>query len=435
MGTLTQWITTTLSNLPAVKTTQFLEMDDLVSEFGYSSAYSELMVRRMAFHQCVNLVANAVSCCEFKTFIHGEEVKGDEYYRWNYEPNANMNRAAFMDKFVTKLYEDNEVLVVSPRSDGALYVADSWNILNEEKVLKDHKYNQVSVDGFTMNKVFKEEDVLHLQLNEENMRPLIEVMYKCYEEILEYSLDSYKRSRGEKGVLTLPTTANNDKNAQTYITNIQKDFTKFSSVESAVLPLYQGMSYEELGKNKYQIETSRDIRAQMDDIVDYTARAFQIPPVLLSGTVEGLDDAVDQFLTFCVDPLCRMIQEEINRKVYGKRALEGDFMLIDTTRMRHIDLLSVATNIDKLIASGAYTINEVRELIGSEPVPDEIGDLHWLTKNYANIKTIANVSDAQGAKDALGYVPEQMKEGGEGNVDRTTTPKKKYSADDKSGQV
>jgi Ni,Fe-hydrogenase III large subunit len=63
--------------------------DDLADAFG------DLYIREMAFWSAVNLVANAVSKCEIKTFENGKEVKKQEYYLWNIEPNRNQNSSAF----------------------------------------------------------------------------------------------------------------------------------------------------------------------------------------------------------------------------------------------------------------------------------------------------------------------------------------------------
>lgn len=90
--------------------------------FGISA---ELYVRELAFWQCVGLIARAVSKCEFKTFERGVEVKGDEYYLWNVEPNKNQNSSVFLQKLISKLYRENEALVVDV--GGQLLVADSYS--------------------------------------------------------------------------------------------------------------------------------------------------------------------------------------------------------------------------------------------------------------------------------------------------------------------
>ena len=44
---------------------------------------AELVIRNLAFQTAVNLVANSVSKCEFKTYFKNEEVKKQEYYLFN----------------------------------------------------------------------------------------------------------------------------------------------------------------------------------------------------------------------------------------------------------------------------------------------------------------------------------------------------------------
>lgn len=55
----------------------------------------------------------------------------------------------------------------------------------------------------------------------------------------------------------------------------------------------------------------------IEDIFNFTARAFQIPAVLIGGKVEAVGDANSRFLMNCIDPICDQLQEEITRKRYG----------------------------------------------------------------------------------------------------------------------
>ena len=122
----------------------------------------------------------------------------------------------------------------------------------------------------------------------------------------------------------------------------------------------------------------------VDDISDFTAKGFCIPPALLRGDVAGLKDAIKLFLTFCIDPLVDNLQEEINRKRVGRSAfLAGTYIQIDTKTIEHIDLLSVSTAIDKLIASGAFCINDIRKAVGEQLIDEEWANQHWMTKNYS----------------------------------------------------
>jgi len=124
----------------------------------------------------------------------------------------------------------------------------------------------------------------------------------------------------------------------------------------------------------------------IDDVSDFTAKAFCIPPALLRGDVQGVSDALDQFLTFCIDPLTDMLSEEINRKRNGFTGFrQGNYLKIDTKAIKHVDLLSVSASIDKLIGSGVFCINDIRELVGEQPIEEDWAYQHFMTKNYSTV--------------------------------------------------
>lgn len=109
----------------------------------------------------------------------------------------------------------------------------------------------------------------------------------------------------------------------------------------------------------------------------------------MRGDVADLDDLVRQFITFCINPLAEIITDEINRKVYGKQKfLERTYCKLDTTRIRAVDIKDIASSLDILLRSGAYTINDSLRVLGKEPIDSEIGDQRFLTKNYARIEDV-----------------------------------------------
>ncbi len=351
--------------------------DDL---FGLSA---EIHVRELAFWSCVNIIANAIGKCEFKTFVRHRETRGPEYYLWNVEPNANQNSSAFIHKWISQLYSRNEALVIE--QNGQLLVADSFD--RKPYALYDDVFSQVQVGDFTFNRTFMQSEVLYFRLSEKNMRLIANGLYAAYQKMIDYGMHSYQRSRGQKGVITIDTMAAGGSSWQKEYENLKnRDFKSFFDAENAVMPLFKGFRYDDLGSKTYSNEGTRDVRAMIDDVSDFTAKAFGIPPALLSGEVQGTSDALDQFLTFCVDPLADMLQEEINRKRNGYGGFsQGTYLQIDTRAIKHVDLLSVSTAIDKLISSGAYCINDIRKLTGDQVIDEPWAWQHFMTKNYATV--------------------------------------------------
>ncbi len=345
-----------------------------------------MYVRELAFRSAVNLIANSVSKCEFKTFLRGEETQGPEYYLWNVQPNRNQNSSEFIHKWVSKLYERNEALIVEV--DGNLLVADSFN--KQEFALYDHVFSGVTVNELTFARPFYMNQVLYFQLSDNNVRALVNGLYESYGKLTAYSMKSFQRSRGSRGILKIDAQTSAKPGYKADLENLMNErFKKFFEADNAVVPLTTGYKYDDIGSKTYSPETTRDIRAQVDDIFDFTARALGIPPALLRGDLANVSDAVNNLLTFCVDPLCDMMQEEINRKRNGLSGfLQKTYLQIDTRNIKHLDLLSMAGSIDKLLSSGVYSVNGIRRLLGESTINEPWADQHFMTKNYTTVEEL-----------------------------------------------
>lgn len=353
----------------------------------YALVVGDIYIREMAFWSATNLIANAISKCEFKTYFKGEEVKKQEYYLWNIEPNKNQNSSAFLHKLIAQLYRHNECLIIE--QNGQLLVADSFN--KKEFALYEDTFTQVTIKDFTFNRSFKQSEVLYFQLSEVNMRKVVNGLYESYAKLITYSMNAYRRSKGVKGIFkydTLPVAGTPER--EVFDKLINEKISKWLNSDSAALPLGKGQDWKENEKKTYSSEGTRDIKAMIDDIYDFTARSVGIPPVLLKGDLANIGEAVvNQLLTFAIDPLVDMLQEEINRKRSGYFEFsKGTYVEIDTKAIKHIDLLSVSTAIDKLIASGAFCINDIRKLVGEQVIDEPWAWQHYITKNYTTIEDL-----------------------------------------------
>ena len=220
------------------------------------------------------------------------------------------------------------------------------------------------------------------------MRQLVNLLYSSYNELMQYAANAYRKSRGSRGILDIDAQAQaEDDFSDTLQELMTVYFKKFFESENAVLPLYDGYKYTELQSKTYSSESTRDIKALADDIFDFTARGFSFPPSLAKGDVQDTGKATDELLTFCIDPLARLLEKEINRKRNGMSGfLAGNYVRIDTTAVKHIDIFDIATPVDKLISSGTYTINDIRRIIGESYIDEEWANTHFITKNYSTIQ-------------------------------------------------
>ena len=361
----------------------------------YAALAGDVYIREMAFWSATNLVANAISKCEFKTFTNSKETKGKEYYLWNIEPNRNQNSSQFIHKWISQLYSGKDGCLIIEVS-GQLLVADTF--MRTPYALYDDVFTQVTVGDFTFNRSFKQSEVLYFKLTEHDMSGIVAGLFDGYSKLLTYSMKAFQRSKGTKGTFnykSIPVAGTEERKA--FDALMQEKFKAYLEADNAVLPMGDGQAFTESTQRTYASETSRDIRALIDDVSDFTAKALGIPPALLRGDVQGVSDALDNFLTFCVDPLTDMLAEEINRKRNGWDGFsKGTYLKIDTKQVKHIDLLSVSTAIDKLISSGVFCANNILELVGEQPIDEDWAKQHWITKNYMRVEDMMALLDQGG---------------------------------------
>ena len=183
--------------------------------------------------------------------------------------------------------------------------------------------------------------------------------------------------------------------AQKFQDMINAQVKPFMESNGAILPEFNGYSYENVGGGSSKQDT-RDIKAMIEDIFNFTAQACMVPAVLAAGKVEATADANNRFLTYCLDPICDQISEEGIRKRYGYELWrQGSFLRMDSSSIIHFDLFANAANVEKLVGSGAFTINDILRAAGQVPINEPWADEHYMTKNIAALTDSAVALGAQ----------------------------------------
>ena len=359
-------------------------------------AEQEFRIRELCFMICVDLIANALGKCEVKTYQNHKEVQNREYYMWNVEPNVNQSSSAFIHKWVLRLFEDGETLIIStPGKHGgdALVVADSFEI-PEHYPVRQNEYKQVTVGDFTYNKTFLEEDVMHLCLTHTNVKDVLNGMYQSFHRLYDAAVHAYTWGQGKHLKVHLNQVAAGEKGwAKKFQEMLEDQIKPFLNSNGFILPEFDGYKYEWFG-NKTDGDT-KDIRAIVEDIFNYTARTLLIPVVLVNGKVEAAGDANIRFLTDCIDPICDQWQEEAIRKRYGYQQWKaGNYIRVDSSNSIHFDLFANAGNVEKLAGSGAFSINDILKAANREPINEAWADQHFLTKNIGKLQEMLTPVDS-----------------------------------------
>jgi len=351
---------------------------------------TEVYYKELAVQACANLIAKTMARAEFRTFLKGQEVREDMYYLLNVEPNPNQSASDFWRDAVYRTVTRNEALIIM--ADNYLYLADSWNVVPGTFI--ENLYTEIQLGELREPLRRRESEVLHLRMHNDKAAQVIDGLYNSYAKLITAAQKRYRRNSSKRGFLEVPTnypqTDKSQKELKDLLENRFKTF--FQHEDDAVLPLTGGAKWQELeatGPAARGTVEGRDIREFINDVFDFTAVAFQVPPQLLKGNVADTHEVMKNFLTFCINPLADMIGDEINRKMYGKRDFKKrSYVKVDTTHIRAVDIKDVANALDVLFRIGAYTIDDCLKYLGMEPVGGEIGQQRFVTKNYQPIEGV-----------------------------------------------
>lgn len=338
--------------------------------------------RILIVESSVELISKTVARAEFQTFMNGKEKKGTNYYLLNVEPNQNISASTFWKGVIRKLLIDGESLVLV--QNNKLYLADSFQ--RQEYVFKENTYSDIKIKDYSLNDLWKESQVLYLNYDNEKIRYAINTVYDDFSKLIASSIKGYQNSKARKGKLKIPTNLSkeldSEEDLQKHIAASMKDFMDPS--KDAIYPESDGFEYTEIAESKgsKSNDSGRETKNFVNDVFDFIAVGFGIPPSLLKGDTVDTQDAVNNFLTFCINPLAKLIQDEVNRKMYGKNDyLNNSYLKVDTTNIKAVDLKDISNSIELLNRNGALTIDDTLRILGKEPIGGDLGSMRFVTKN------------------------------------------------------
>lgn len=357
--------------------------------------------KRMALYIAVSYVANALSMCEIKTYRDGKSVKDELYYALNVSPNPNQSAAQLMNKLIESYFYEGHALLVQPsRAKNAYYVADGFGF--ELHPLQEDEFVGVSVEKQSLDRRFKASEVCYFRLENTELKSIVHSMYREFGQLLTMAVDSFKQANGEKFIFEQSHSARGTRGDEKSSADEVNDRLKsFIRSPNGVLPLHQGQAITRLASNGSG--SSDDVISLRKDIFEMTAQALKIPQSMMYGNMTNTNDVINQFITFGVDPIACALSQELTRKffTYEQWAIGGCRVSIDTTKIYHTDMFQVADKAEKLVSSGIFSVDDVREPLGADRIGEDWSTAHWITKNYSLIQ------------DALQQMMQGTAEGGE----------------------
>lgn len=351
----------------------------------YRQTQNDIALEAFALFTVIEMISGLISKCEFRTYDKNKEIKGLEWVSLNVRPNRNQNSTQFWQEVVNKLLYYKEVLILD--IGGEKIIADDFN--KQEFGILETVFSNVSRKNLTFNRIFRMSEVYYLQYSNADSQTLIDSIFSLYQKLITSASVKYERSGGEKGVLNISGKAKGDPHFEEKFKNLMTNYFKsYFENKNAVLPLWEGFEYHANtsdSSKKYSNEIS-DIKVLIDEALARSAQVFRIPPALVKGDVAGIKEAYDVMLTNCIDPIANMISEELTGKQFtAEQIADGYSIEADTSCIKHIDIFDIATNADKLKASGILNTDEIRRSAGQKELNEDWSGQYVMTKNYTSV--------------------------------------------------
>lgn len=349
-----------------------------------SSEIETNYLKKIAIQTVVDFVARTVASAEFKVYKDGKlDDKGDIYYKLNVRPNPNQSASMFWRKFIHKLIEENEVVVIKTDKD-EFYVVDSFNFTTANSEFFPKTVTNIQVGDFSMKKNYSMDDVFYLQYSNEKLAAFISSMNNDISSLYSRMVATAKRNNQIRSVVDVDATMagkTQDEARKNLNDFIDKAYKAISEKDVAIIPQTKGFDYKEISNSQgVGKESISDLRLLQNQLTDTVADLIGVPIALLHGDHDDLSNATKLYVDFCANTFFKEIEDETTAKIFTQKEFAKG-SCIKAVGVNKRNIFDSAEAIDKLISSSAFTPNQILEELGREP--REGGDEYILTKNYS----------------------------------------------------
>lgn len=340
-------------------------------------------LKQLAIEICINFIARTVAQSDFRIMRNKNRIRDNWDYLLNVRPNTDSSASDFWQDAIYKLIHEQEVLIILNDSSDLL-IADSF--IREERAVYPDTFKNVTVKEFTFMRSFSMEEVIYLTYNNEKLSRFMNGMFEDFTQLFSRMVESSMFANQVRATAGIESTQKLDEESLGKLQNfIDRMFKSFRKNAFAIVPKLKGFEYDEITDGSNGGRSIDEITKVLDKAIEYVAELLGIPPVIVQGSLSDYETALKSYIKFTYNPLLKKISDELNAKLLDKK----EYQLGKRIEIVGIQVKSVTENaeaVDKLVASGAYTRNEVREKFGDERVDDPELDKYVITKNYQTVE-------------------------------------------------
>lgn len=350
----------------------------------------KMKITKMAVEKAIGMVAHAIAKSEFIVQGKNERLRNELYWSLNVKPNPNETATEFWIEVIQRLLKNSECLICI--SGKKFYIADSFQVNNS--VMLNQIYSNITItangESLQLNNIYTSDEVIHLKAKNKKIRAYMETVMKMHDDVVSAMEAAIKISKTPKfilkiaGAMPVIRTLRADGTEQTLTVDEFKKNIK-NLLESENIEILQASNGLEISQLKIDTAvTSEDVVKISKEIFEECAFAFDIPKTVFTGEITEKADSTNEFITYAVGWVAEILNDAMNATLVGKESfLSGEYIWIDLSGFKHRDLVESANYLDKLRSIG-FSLDEIRQAIGWEPLNTPFSQERVITKNYTN---------------------------------------------------
>lgn len=350
----------------------------------------KMKITKMAVEKAIGMVAHAIAKSEFIVQGKNERLRNELYWSLNVKPNPNETATEFWIEVIQRLLKNSECLICI--SGKKFYIADSFRVNNS--VMLNQIYSNITItangESLQLNNTYTSDEVIHLKAKNKKIRAYMETVMKMHDDVVSAMEAAIKISKTPKfilkiaGAMPVIRTLRADGTEQTLTVDEFKKNIK-NLLESENIEILQASNGLEISQLKIDTAvTSEDVVKISKEIFEECAFAFDIPKTVFTGEITEKADSTNEFITYAVGWVAEILNDAMNATLVGKESfLSGEYIWIDLSGFKHRDLVESANYLDKLRSIG-FSLDEIRQAIGWEPLNTPFSQERVITKNYTN---------------------------------------------------
>lgn len=350
----------------------------------------KMKITKMAVEKAIGMVAHAIAKSEFIVQGKNERLRNELYWSLNVKPNPNETATEFWIEVIQRLLKNSECLICIIGKK--FYIADSFQVNNS--VMLNQIYSNITItangESLQLNNTYTSDEVIHLKAKNKKIRAYMETVMKMHDDVVSAMEAAIKISKTPKfilkiaGAMPVIRTLRADGTEQTLTVDEFKKNIK-NLLESENIEILQASNGLEISQLKIDTAvTSEDVVKISKEIFEECAFAFDIPKTVFTGEITEKADSTNEFITYAVGWVAEILNDAMNATLVGKESfLSGEYIWIDLSGFKHRDLVESANYLDKLRSIG-FSLDEIRQAIGWEPLNTPFSQERVITKNYTN---------------------------------------------------